>query len=243
MAYNPNDLMPAEAAGLGSGLRVFPSSIQPKTFKLGSGTLAKLCPVQFEAASGQFIPWPGGATNMIHTITAGATVATDGTFDLTIHKGGVPITIADIDHDVAVAALETLIADALGIIENTDVTVTEAGGGLDANDGTCIITWSGAMAEQYILMTADFSGLTGTTHVLSETAVGVGSRIDGFVWPDAVVLDADEEVLGQVMLGGRIHAGDLVASPDAPVAAVLAQCRSGQVRDSGFIIEGLPDFH
>ena len=99
------------------------------------------------------------------------------------------------------------------------------------------------MAELYILMTLDMTDIVGNDHVVSDTATGVGSRIDGFVWPDAVVLDADEEVLGQVMLGGRIHAGDLIAAPAAPLGSVLAQCRSGQVRDSGFIIEGLADFH
>lgn len=240
MALNPNNLL-TTATGLGSGLRVFPTSVQPKTFKLGSGTLAKLAPLQFEDASGQWIEWPGG-TSEINVITADATVATDGTFILTITKGGIEFVIPAIDHDVSTSALDTLITNALGLAA-ADLVVTEGGGGLDANNGTCTLTWAAEMGEQNIIISADFSGLTGNVHVLSTSQAGVAGRIDGFVWPDAVVLDADEEVLGQVMLGGRIHAGDLIAATSASVGAVRAACADKQLRDSGFIFEGLADFH
>jgi hypothetical protein len=166
-------------------------------------------------------------------------VATDGTFDLTING----VTIADIDHDVDTATLQTAIATALGITELTDITVTEGGGGLDANDGTCTLTWSGEMAEQDIDITADFTNIVGNVHVLSTSTEGVSSRIDGFVWPDAVVLDSDEEVLGQVLLGGRIHVDDIPIVSGYTSAILKAQLRDKQVRDSGFIIEGLEGFH
>jgi hypothetical protein len=92
-------------------------------------------------------------------------------------------------------------------------------------------------------LTVDQTLIVGNLHIFTTSQAGVAGRIDGFVWPDAVVLDSDEEVLGQVMLGGRIHAGDLIAASGATLGAVRAACANKQLRDSGFIFEGLVDFH
>lgn len=74
----------------------------------------------------------------------------------------------------------------------------------------------------------------------SGGANGTGT-ISGFVWPDAVVLDGSNEVLGNVMLGGRIHLDDI------PIVSgyTLAQLKASLISDArsrGFIIEGLADF-
>ncbi len=62
MALNPNNLF-TTATGLGSGLRFFPSSVQPKTFATGSGTLPKGTPLSVVTSSGEWVPWDaaGGA--------------------------------------------------------------------------------------------------------------------------------------------------------------------------------------
>ncbi len=237
MAYNANELR-STAAGLGSGLRVFPTSIQPKTFALGSGTLEQLTPVVFNDATRKWNVWAGGSATEVNVLTAASTVATDGTFDLTING----ITIADIDHDVSTTDLDTAITAALGLAAG-DLTVAEAGGGLDANNGTCTLTWAGEMAEQDVDISADFTDITGNAHVLSTTTEGVSNEIHGFVWPDAVTLDSDEEVLGQVMLAGRIHYDDIPLVAGVYTQGVLAAgLKEGQVRNAGFIIEGLTGF-
>lgn len=236
MALNPNNLL-TTATGLGSGLRVFPSSIQPKTFAQGSGTLAKLVPVSFNDLTHKWNLWTGG-TSEVSRIIANATPATDGTFTITINGQ----TTTAIDHDAIAATVETAL-EVLSTVPVGEATVAEVGGGLsDANDGVTI-TFSGSLAEQDVDVQADFAALTGNTHVLSTDTEGVSVRIDGFIWPDAVVLDSDEEVLGQVMLGGRIHHDDIPVASGFLQGALTAALKDKQVRDSGFIIEGLEGFH
>lgn len=74
----------------------------------------------------------------------------------------------------------------------------------------------------------------------SGGANGTGT-ISGFVWPDAVVLDGTNDVLGNVILGGRIHLDDI------PIISgyTLAQLKTSLLSDArsrGFIIEGLANF-
>lgn len=236
MAYDPNELL-TTAAGIGSGLRVFPSSIQPKTFAQGSGTIAKATPVAFNDTTHKWNVWAGGVSE-VSQIIADATPATDGTFTITINGE----ETAPIDHDAIASVVETAL-ELLSTVPAGEATVAEVGGGLsDANDGVSI-TFSGSLGEQDVDVQADFTGLTGNTHVLSTTTEGVSNRIDGFVWPDDVVLEAAAEVLGQVMLGGRIHVGDTVVPATETRGSLDAALRDKQVRDSGFIIEGLVGFH
>lgn len=66
---------------------------------------------------------------------------------------------------------------------------------------------------------------------------GTGT-ISGFVWPDAVTLDATGDVIGQVMLAGRVHYDD-IALPYGEIADNLkAALRSGP-RALGIFVEGL----
>ena len=70
--------------------------------------------------------------------------------------------------------------------------------------------------------------------------------IKGFVWPDEVVLDAGGEVLGQVVLGGRIHYDDIPIVSGSYNQTELQDALRGDaasdVRSLGFIIEGLSEF-
>lgn len=67
--------------------------------------------------------------------------------------------------------------------------------------------------------------------------------IRAFVWPDDVVLNAADEVLGQVLMAGRVHAGD-VALPAGELQADLdAALQAGLRERTGIIVEGLEEFH
>ena len=81
-----------------------------------------------------------------------------------------------------------------------------------------------------------------TWQVFEEGGANEIDIIRGFVWPDPIVLDAADEVLGQVMLRGRIHrddvqlpAGELQADVDAAMQAPLRA-------NTGIIVEGLEKF-
>lgn len=58
----------SSAPGVGSGLRAWPTSLQPKLFATGSGTLAKLTPVAFNTSTKQWVPWDQDGTNGTDTI-------------------------------------------------------------------------------------------------------------------------------------------------------------------------------
>lgn len=71
-------------------------------------------------------------------------------------------------------------------------------------------------------------------------ANGTGT-ISGFVWSDDVVLDSDEEVLGNVLLEGKIHYDDIVLPGGELEADLQTALRSG-LRDKGIIVQGLTQF-
>ena len=64
----------------------------------------------------------------------------------------------------------------------------------------------------------------------------------GFAWPDDVALDAADEVLGQVMMEGRLHVDDIISTVTVPAgletpAEIKAEL-SVNARALNFIIEG-----
>ena len=75
----------------------------------------------------------------------------------------------------------------------------------------------------------------------SGGANGTGT-IRGFVGLDAVVLDAANEVLGNVILGGIIHYEDIVL-PSGESAGNLKTALTGTVRQLGFTIQGLEKWY
>lgn len=68
-------------------------------------------------------------------------------------------------------------------------------------------------------------------------ANGTGT-ISGFVWPDDVVLDASDEVTGQVLLEGKIHFDDIVV-PSGETEANLKTAIRGNLRALGLVVQGL----
>lgn len=66
---------------------------------------------------------------------------------------------------------------------------------------------------------------------------GTGT-IKGFVWPDEIVLDSDEEVLGQVLLRGILHEDDVLAATTEADGGTRTALRSGP-RGLGLDVQGL----
>ncbi len=87
-----------------------------------------------------------------------------------------------------------------------------------------------------------FDTVTATWKVWAEAGINGNNLIRGFVWPDPVVLAAADEVQGQVMLAGRIHAVD-VPLPAGELQADLDAALAGGLRErTGIIVEGLESF-
>lgn len=235
MAYNPNEQF-NETTGLGSQLRAFPKVVQPKTFASGSGTLAKLTPVAFNDTSRKWVPW-SGKLNEISTITKTGTVS-GGDYTLTVQGE----TTAAIAYNANAATIQAALL-LLGVIDSGDVVVTDVGGGATGG-GSTVLTFGGKFAEGVIVVSLNGGGLTGGgSYTLTETQAGKDqSGVRGFIWPDDVVLDSDEEVLGQVMLEGIVHYDDIVL-PAGEVEATLKLELQDHARDRGLTIQGLIQVH
>ncbi len=68
-------------------------------------------------------------------------------------------------------------------------------------------------------------------------ANGTGT-IKGFVWPDPITLVSDKEVIGNVLIEGKIHFDDIALPTGQTAANLKTACRSGP-RDLGLFIQGL----
>ena len=69
-------------------------------------------------------------------------------------------------------------------------------------------------------------------------ANGTGTIL-GFVWPDAIVLDAANDVIGNVLLEGKINFNDIPQTGAGYTLAQLKAAVQSQMRPLGIIIEGL----
>lgn len=65
--------------------------------------------------------------------------------------------------------------------------------------------------------------------------------IIGFVYPRDVVTDASNEVLGTVMMKGRISIEDILVASTQTDATLIAQLKKPEVRYAGLHIEGLAE--
>lgn len=70
---------------------------------------------------------------------------------------------------------------------------------------------------------------------------GTGT-IKGFVWPDQVVLDGSNEVLGNVLLQGKVHYDDIPVPAGETQNDLDTALRTGGLREAGIIIQGLTQF-
>lgn len=238
-ALNPNETFKT-ADGLGSDKRVWPLTIQPKKFGMGTGTLKKLTPVAFNISTKAWALW-SHATTEVSTITSNATPATAGNFTLTVEGE----TTGNIAYNATAADVQAALRN-LGGIEPEDVTaVATTGANLGAASAVVTLNWGGKFKGRNPVISITTTGLTGNAHVLAEATAGEATNethiIRGFIYPDSVVLDVDEEVLGNVMLEGKLHFDDIVLPTGETAANLKDACRSG-LRERGLIVQGLTEF-
>jgi len=78
---------------------------------------------------------------------------------------------------------------------------------------------------------------TGIYRAYAHAATDGSQIIRGFVYTEAVVLDATDEVLGNIMLEGKAHFDDVVLGGAATVAQFKAALRAAH--GFGLIVEGI----
>ena len=241
MTLDPNNLV-STGTLFPTQLRAAATTIQPKTFANDSSAtlLGALYPVAFNASTGFFVPWTSG-TSQVSTITADGTPATAGTFIVAVN--GDPTT--GIAFNATAATIQTALL-ALPSLSAGDVTaVATTGANLGEANAVVTLTFGGSLAGEEVTITITPT-LTGNDHVLAEVTAGVGSHgsaiITGFVWPDPIKLHATNEVLGNIMLGGKVHFDDIVVPAGETSATLAVACRKS-LRDKGIIVQGLTSFH
>ncbi len=105
-------------------------------------------------------------------ITANATTAPAGDFTLTVEGQETAVIVFDAAAAVILAALELLSTVPVG-----SVTVTDGSGGISDANGTATIDFVLQLGALPVILTADFTGLTGNTHVLTNPANGVANKL------------------------------------------------------------------
>lgn len=108
--------------------------------------------------------------------------------------------------------------------------------------------------EAYTIMPKTFAPGTGTLEPLTPVAYHTGlakwvvfdgggssgeTDISGFVWPDAVELVAGLDVLGQVLIRGKIHADDVVLPDNGTTQDQLNDAMRTDCRALGIDVQGL----
>ncbi len=236
MAYKTRELY--SSASRAADLRCEPEKIQVKTFApvSGGGTLTALTPVAYKITTDKFVVWSGdAAVEEVQTITIDAT---GGSF-IIMFDGD---TTAAIAWDATAAAVKTAL-ELLGALRLGDISVA-----LNTMVYTITFLADGEWGNQDVPAMTTAVSLTGGagTAVVAEGVKGVaGDGVDvisGFIWPDSIVLDdsgvGNEDVMGQVVLAGRIHYDDIVLPAGESQNTLDAALQDGP-RDKGLFIYGL----
>lgn len=217
--------------------RVQVGRIQPKTFKLGSGTLAILTPMAMDKSTGFLEPWAPPVTE-VTTITKTGTVS-GGTYTITVDG----VASAAIAYNASNATILAALT-AMSNIGPEDV-VLSGGGAAGVSTGALTLTWAGRFKGQNIAVTTGSGSLTGGgTYDVAEATAGVDKlnglgNIHSFVWPDAVTLDGTGEVLGNVLMSGTIHVSDIPLVSPVLLTTLKTALREDSVRAKGFLFQGL----
>ena len=213
---------------------------------LSAATLEHLFPLYFDDVAGAYKVWVG-QSNEVNTLTSNATPGT-GSFTLTVDGQ----TTAAIPVASATAAAVQAALEALSNVAPGDVAAVDSGSGanLGAASHVVTLTWGGAFAGQNVAITINTSGMTGNAVVLATSTQGGsdasdGSDIDAFLWaPDAAVeASTVGTLIVNVLVRGVLHAAD-VPVPSGESRADLNEALLGSsLREKGFDIQGLPNFH
>lgn len=249
MAFGANEQF-QELTGVGPGPLVFPESIQPKVFAAGSGTIKKCQIVVYNRTTGFWQVYNNAdelGTSTVYTLTTAAAL-TAGSYTLTIDGE----TTGAIQYNDVAATIRAAIL-ALGNIDAADIgTIAfSAGTSFTQAGGTGFtLTLQGKYKGTAITVTITPTGITGSTIVLTNTVVGAAGFNGlglagtptkpinwGVVWPEDVVLAAANEVMGNVMMGGKIDRSAIVPNGSDTISQ-LDTFLSAYSRNSEIVIEG-----
>lgn len=217
--------------------RVQAESINPKTFAAGSGTLAVLTPVTKTPSTGYWSAWTSPVSE-VGTITKAGTV-TGGTFTISVDGS----TTAAIAYNAANATILAAL-NAIPTVQPGDVVLT-GGGAASVSTGALTLTFGGRLAGKAIVVSTGSASLTGGgTYDWAETTAGVQSeqdadKIQGFVWPDAIVLDATYQEVGQVLMAGIVNYSDIPLVGGVTDTQLKAALRDNNLRKLDITIQGL----
>lgn len=250
MALEPKELF-GPAVAQTPNLRAFPYEGGIKPGKLGilSGApvLPHLTPLAYDEGAAEWAVWDDTVAQEVYTITSNATPATAGDFTLSVDGE----TTAAIAFDATAAAVQAAL-EALSNIAPGDVVAVQTAG-TDLGDASAVVTltFGGAYSGVAVVLTADFSGLTGNAHVLANPTDGSGSatdQIDGFLWvPNAEgqASSATGEVLVQVLRRGQVHHDDVPVptTSSQSQAGLTAALKSQELRKLGLDIVGVAGIH
>lgn len=233
-AYGTNEQFQS-AAGIGSGLRCIPELIKAATIAAISGapTLAKLTPMAFNTATNKWVLW-ASATD-VYTIHG---TATGATFTLTVNGE----TTGTIAYNASAATVLAAVL-ALGNVDTGDFTAS--GGPIATTDVVLTVSSTGKLAGTAVTITLTDSTTGGTTTITHTTTAAAGVNGAGgiaFVWPEAVVTDATNDTLANLLFAGDIHFDDIVVPAGESTSTLKAMLRK-YARALDYNIQGLDQFH
>lgn len=207
--------------------------------------LEHLTPLYFKDADDEYEVWVG-QSNEVNTITSNATPGTGGTFTLTVDG----VTSAAIAFDATAAIIQAAL-EAMSNIAPGDVTaVATTGANLGVANAVVTLNWGGAFAGQNVVITGDFTGVTGNDHVLATSTAGGsdasdGSDIDAFLWSpeEAHAVSTTGQQIVNVFVRGLIHRDDVPVHTGESQADLDEALLGSSLREKGIDVQGLPNFH
>lgn len=247
MTLADNELFSSKA-GRGAEIRMFPTKNKVGTLAAQSAAplLPKGTPLSWNASLGQWTVYTQPSDAAIYTITANATPASAGTFDLVIDG-----LVTELAFDVAAAALQTAV-NALLLDAGKPYTVAAVQtAGTDLGDANAVVTITFSENAGAPTVDLDVSDLTGNAHVLGTTDAGTQlngtNEIRGFLMTmEGVQTSATGEVHVVIMLEGEVHRDDINT---AAIRAVLGGAptegeldtalKSQKLRDLSLHVRGL----
>jgi hypothetical protein len=234
MAFQNNNLYAAGTTNSAQAA-VIPTSIQPKTFGAGTGTLVPLQPLAFNSSTGFWVPWDPAVVSEEADLGTTGTVS-GGTFTITVNGE----TTAAIAYNATAATIAAALL-ALGGIDPGDVVVT---GDMPSSN----IAFGGQFVGQNVTTSVNTASISGGGAVTLLATNGVATNgvnlIAGFLWPNELELNASGELIESVLMGGRILFDSIPIVSGLYTSNQLAAALKGtNVRKLGFNIEGLPGFN
>lgn len=106
-------------------------------------------------------------------------------------------------------------------------------------DGTMVVTFDNASGGPTLAVGTPVVNLGNGLWRAWADGDETSKPVAGFVYPQAVVLDATNDVQGVILTRGIIHYGDIVLPTGQTQATLDGALKSGP-REMGLIVQGLP---